>query len=109
MKDIFSKKNCACMEYFSQIKCIMHASFYHVMLNWFFFLPWPNSRGILVAVKDNIKTLTMKIYKHRGAGQGLWILVNNKSPKRKQKKTMHHKKIQWNSNQNKQSSKNRTP
>ena len=37
-----------------------------------------NSGGILVAVKDNIKTVTMQTHKQEQVGEGLRILTDNK-------------------------------
>ena len=42
-----------------------------------------NSGGILVAVKDNIKTVTMQTHKQEQVGEGLWILIDNKKTKLK--------------------------
>ena len=42
-----------------------------------------NSEGILVAVKDNIKTVTMQTHKQEQVGEGLWILIDNKKTKLK--------------------------
>ena len=42
-----------------------------------------NSGGILVAVKDNIKTVTMQTHKQEQVGEGLRILTDNKKTKLK--------------------------
>ena len=42
-----------------------------------------NSGGILVAVKNNIKTVTMQTHKQEQVGEGLWILTDNKKTKLK--------------------------
>ena len=42
-----------------------------------------NSDGILVAVKDNLKTVTMEAHKQEQVGGGLWILIDNKKTKLK--------------------------
>ena len=38
-----------------------------------------NNGGILASLKDNIETLTIKIYTEEKFGQQLWILVDNKN------------------------------
>ena len=42
-----------------------------------------NSGGILVAVKNNIKTVTMQTHKQEQVEEGLWILTDNKKTKLK--------------------------
>ena len=42
-----------------------------------------NSGGILVAVKNNIKTVTMQTHKQEQVGEGLSILIDNKKTKLK--------------------------
>ena len=42
-----------------------------------------NNGGILVAIKDNIKAMTMRIHKKDQVGQGLWILIENKNTRLK--------------------------
>ena len=42
-----------------------------------------DSGGILVAVKDNIKTVTMQAHKQEQIGEGLWILIENEKTKLK--------------------------
>lgn len=38
-----------------------------------------NNGGILASLKDNIETLTIKIYTEEKFGQQLWILIDNKN------------------------------
>ena len=42
-----------------------------------------NSGGILIAVKDTLKTITMKVKEKTEIGQTLWILLNNQKKENK--------------------------
>ena len=41
-----------------------------------------NSGGILIAVEDTLKTITMKVKEKTEIGQTLWILLNNQKKKK---------------------------
>ena len=36
-----------------------------------------NSGGILIAVKDNIKTVTLEVEQEQEVGQSIWVVINN--------------------------------
>ena len=40
-----------------------------------------NSGGIIIAVKDTMKTITMQVKQEAQVGQTLWILLNNQKKK----------------------------
>lgn len=40
-----------------------------------------NSEGIITAVKDTMKTITMQLKQETEVGQTLWTLLNNKKKK----------------------------
>ena len=42
-----------------------------------------NSGGILIAVKDTLKTITMQVKQETEVGQTLWILLNNQKKEKK--------------------------
>ena len=42
-----------------------------------------NSGGILIAVKDTLKTVTMQVNQETEVGQTLWILLNNQKKEKK--------------------------
>ena len=42
-----------------------------------------NSGGILIAVKDTFKTITMQVKQETEVGQTLWILLNNQKKEKK--------------------------
>ena len=59
-----------------------------------------NSEGIIIAIKDAMKTITMQLKQETEVGYILWTLLNNKK-KRKEKWEwyMHHMKV-WNQTKN---------
>ena len=52
-----------------------------------------NSGGIMLVVKENIKTVTSEVAQEKEIGQSLWILLDNKRSKIRIEVIYAHKKM----------------
>ena len=52
-----------------------------------------NSGGIIIAVKDTVKTVTMQVMLETEVGQALWILLNNQKKENKSRSDTPNKEL----------------